>query len=134
MSTDFSSRLDQALDFAGVQSDPYGQTLKDLNEIVKAIRDKMNDGIAGDPIHVDIEPGFNATIGQQLKIAIRIPHKGFRDFLFRAYVPESGYPVNLDLYGEQPLQCATKEELENEILKFVARIRDRMATYREYAQ
>jgi hypothetical protein len=59
---DLASRLDQALDFAAA-ADPYGQALQEVKRIAKAIQDKLNDGLPGDPIRVEVEAGFRASLG-----------------------------------------------------------------------
>lgn len=74
-SGNFASRLDQALDFSAAAADPYGQTLSQVKDIAKAIEAKLNDGLADSPLRVEVEPGFRATIGQQLNIVLRIPAK-----------------------------------------------------------
>ena len=86
-----------------------------------------------DPIKIEIKPGFQATIGQQQTVVVRIPEKSYRDTLFRAYIPIDGMPVTLDLYGEEPEVCQNDAELETRILDFLGKIKDRMASYREYA-
>jgi hypothetical protein len=130
---DFANRLNQTLDFTAAATDPYGQTLSEIKGVAKAIEAKLNDGLAGDPIRIEIEPGFRGSLGQQLNIVLRIPAKQYRDTLFRAYVPDQGAPIHLDLYGERPEPCQTLQELEDKVLAFLNRLRDRMTTYRDYA-
>ena len=135
MSTDsFDRQLDLALNFSTIANDPFGQSYEALKEIAGSIERKLNDGLPDATIKVEIEPGFQAEIGQQLRINIRIPGKQFRDTLFRAYIPAGGMPVLLDLYGEEPEKCSDLGELEQKILEFLLRLKDRMASYRDYAR
>jgi hypothetical protein len=128
----FDSRLKQALDFSS--GDPYSTSYEWLKEIARSIEGQLNSGLPEpESIVVDLEPGFQANIGQQLRVVIRIPKKQFRDTLFRAYIPTDGLPIYLDLYSEEPEQCASREELEQKVLGFLQRIRDRMVSYRDYA-
>jgi hypothetical protein len=135
MSIDYFDRqLDQRLDFSTVASDPYGQSYEALKQIAGSIERKLNDGLPESPIKVEIEPGFQANMGQQLRVNIRIPTKQFRDTLFRAYIPVDGMPILLDLYGEEPEKCSDPQELQDKVLEFLLRLKDRMASYRDYAR
>jgi hypothetical protein len=60
--------------------------------------------------------------------------KQFRDTLFRAYIPVGGLPIYLDLGGEEPVKCESIEQLQNCVLDFLKMIKDRMASYRDYAR
>src|SRR5438309_11111212 len=126
----FESRIKQALDFSS--SDRYRESYEWLKEIARSIQEQLNGGATG-PIAVEIEPGFQASMGQQLRVIIRIEKKQFRDTLFRAYVPGDGLPIHLDLYGEEPEACGSRDELEERVLEFLSRIKDRMVSYRDYA-
>jgi hypothetical protein len=134
MATNFDRELDQALDFSTPASAPYGQSYEALKQIAGSIERKLNDGLQGTPIKVEIEPGFQARMGQQLRVNVRIPSKQFRDTLFRAYIPDDGVPIYLDLYGEEPERCSNSQELQEKILDFLRRIKERMASYRDYAR
>ncbi len=135
MSVDsFDRQLDKALDFAATANDPFGKSYEELKQITNSIERKLNNGLPGDPIKVEIEPGFQATMGQQQRVIIRIPAKNYRDTLFRAYIPTGGMPIHLDLYGEEPERCGDLPELQHKILDFLGQIKDRMASYREYAR
>ena len=135
MSTEsFEHQLNQAIDFSTIASDPYGKSYEELKQIAGSIERKLNDGLLGAPIKVEIEPGFQASSGQQLRVNVRIPSKQFRDTLFRAYIPADGMPITLDLYGEEPERCGDLEELQQKVLDFLLRLKDRMASYRDYAR
>ena len=135
MSTDdFSSKLDEALGLDESSSEAYQPSLVPLRRIVEAIEGRMNQGLPEKRIHLDVMPGFQAHLGQQFKVVLRIPTKQFQDSLFRVYLPSDDGPVNLDLYGDEPVACADDEELENRILEFLAKIKGRMGQYRQYAK
>src|ERR1700693_109849 len=130
----FDRQLDQVLDFSTIGSDPYSKSYEGLKQIVGSIERKLNDGLQGALTKVEMEPGFQANMGQQLRVNVRIPSKHFRDTLFRAYVPTDGLPIHLDLYGEVPARCDNLQEVQQEVLDFIGRIKDRMASYRDYAR
>lgn len=130
----FDSRLDQAIDFSAAASDPYGQSYEALKQIADSLQRKLNQGFPAEAIKVEIEPGFQANMGQQLRVNVRIPDKNFRDTLFRAYIPQDGVPIYLDLYGEEPDRCDSEQELQEKVLDFLRRIRERMTSYRDYAR
>jgi hypothetical protein len=127
----FDNRLKQALDFS--VSDPYTESYEWLKEIAASIQGQLNSGLRNPGIVVELEPGFQAIMGQQVRVIVRIPMKQYRDTLFRAYIPADGLPIQLDLYGEEPEPCRSREELEQKVIDFLRRIKDRMVSYRDYA-
>lgn len=135
MSTDdFSSKLDEALGLDQSPSDAYRSRLEALRGIVEAIENHMNQDFPEQRIYLDVVPGFQAYLGQQFKVVLRIPAKQFQDSLFRVYLPSDDGPVHLDLYGDEPVACVDDDELENRILEFLTAIKDRMGQYRQYAE
>lgn len=130
---DFQRRLDETLDFSSLASDPYGKSYEELEGIARSIERKLTEG-QEESIKVDIVPGFHANMGQQLRVIVRIPAKQFQDTLFRAYIPEMGMPIYLDLYGEEPERCEDFQELQGKVLDFLGRIKERIASYRNYAR
>lgn len=76
---------------------------------------------------VRVEPGHLLKLGQQLNVVITVHRLGFREVLFRAYVPENGFPVSLDFFGEQPVPCRDRQELEAAIVRL---LQDRNVTTR----
>jgi len=134
MPTDnFDRQLDQAIDFSATANDPFGQSYDQLKQIAGSIERKLNKGLPGTPVKIEIEPGFQANMGQQLRVIVRIPDKQFRDTLFRAYIDDDGV-IHLDLYGEEPVRCNSQQELQDEIIRFLQGIKERMASYRDYAK
>ena len=118
----FEQRLDEALSrLNNTAVDDFTRVLKKLKDIASALQRRLTKGIAPNQIVVSIAPGFQVNIGQQMNCTIRVPTKNFTDILFRAYVPAQGYPVGLDLVGEELLPCGTEVELENNIIQFLAR-------------
>ena len=111
----------------------YQASFDSLKEITNAIQERLNEGLQGDPISVDLEPGFQAKMGRQLNVKLRIPAKNFQDGLFRAYIPENGTPIQLDLYGDELRVCKDVDELQDALMAFIEEIKDRIVTYRSYA-
>lgn len=97
-------------------SSGYEEALKKLREIASGIEESL-----GDPFVARIEPGYRVNQGQQFKLAIRLKDPEFSDFLFRAYVPPDGFPVTLDLFGDEHPACADVSELEAKLLEFLGK-------------
>ena len=125
----FKQRLAK-LDLDEVPTPAYETSLNGLKEITDAIQERFNRGLQGDPIHVDVEPGFQAQMSRQLNVKLRFPDKNYQDGLFRAYIPDKGTPVQLDLYGEDLKECNDDDELQDALMVFIAKIKDRIVTYR----
>jgi len=107
-----------------------------LDEYVGALGSNMSEGLEAGRLLMVVEPGYLLNIGQQLNVVVRVPGLGVEDVLFRAYIPPTGFPVNLDLYDAEPVACADEDALGEAILQFVAQpaVRNRLATLREMAQ
>lgn len=92
----------------------YEEALQKLRDIAAGIQESL-----GEPFVVRIEPGYRVNQGQQFKLAIRLKDPEYSDFLFRAYVPPAGFPVTLDLFGEEHPACADVAGLEAKLLEFL---------------
>jgi hypothetical protein len=55
--------------------------------------------------------GFVTNLGQEWRIVVRSAAGGPEQVLLRAHVPLQGYPVKLDLYEEQLVDCPGEAEL-----------------------
>ena len=88
-----------------------------IEEAAKAIEELYKDS----KMNVDVELGFKTNLGQQMNVVVYIDPIKFRDVLFRAYIPIDGFPVSLDLFGEELQTCKDDEELQGEIIKFIKR-------------
>lgn len=114
---DFAARLAAAVPTGDAGTAGYAEVLGRLRSAAEVITRELG---AGDLL-LRIEPGFQANIGQQLSMVTVIPSRNYRDVLFRAYVPVEGYPVQLDLFGEELVPCGSLKELDEQVLKFVQR-------------
>ena len=126
---DFAARLAAAVPTGDAGTAGYVEVLGRLRSAAEVITRELG---AGDLL-LRIEPGFQANIGQQLSMVTVIPSRNYRDVLFRAYVPVEWYPVQLDLLGEELVPCRSREELDDQALKFVQRpeIQSRLAMLAE---
>jgi len=80
-----------------------------------------------DQAQVTVEPGHRTRLGQQYNVVLRLLAQNFRDVMFRAYIPTTGFPVSLDLFGEDVTVCPDRARLEQELLMFTAeQIRPRL--------
>lgn len=131
--SNFNNRLN-SIDLTQSSNTEFSKSYQALRNIADSIQDKLNSGLTDAPIHIEIEPGFHSSKGRQLKLVLRIPDKSFRTGFFRAYIPDDGFPIYLDLYGEEPEKCDTIEELEDHVIEFLNQTKDNMLSYREYAR
>jgi hypothetical protein len=107
------TRIHQALE-ARPPSEAYQEAYDMLSTAAQAIEEVgiVNGGM------ITVEPGHLVNLGQQYNVVLSIPGKSFRDVLFRAYMPTNGFPVTLDLFGEDPVTCDTSDALEVELVRF----------------
>ncbi|KYG03629.1 hypothetical protein BE21_50715 [Sorangium cellulosum] len=97
-------------------SKAYSEVLHKLRALAAAIEESLKP----DAIEVRIEPGYRVNLGQQYTFVVRVPKAGLRDVLLRAYVPVDGFPVGLDLFDGQQRRCTNLDEIETEIIGFLA--------------
>jgi hypothetical protein len=64
--------------------------------------------------------GFVTSLGQEWRIVIQSASGGPEQILLRAHVPQSGYPVKLDLYEEQLTDCPDEPALRSELKRALA--------------
>lgn len=112
------NQFEKALEGA-LESEPEDTTFDTvvalLQEVANGIRAAIfrND----ERVEVRVEPGFLVNMGQQLNLVIVID--GFRDTLFRAYVPMDGFPVTLDLFGDEGVVCKSESKLRTSLISFL---------------
>lgn len=63
-------------------------------------------------------PGFVTNLGQECRIVLRSPGS-VEHILFRAHVPASGFPVRLDLYEEDLVECRDQDTLRERLKEFL---------------
>lgn len=110
--------------------DQFELAQKDLDRVREAIQD----GIFGDSeAKVKLEPGFRTNFGLQIKMDVHTATNTYT--LFRASIPETGYPIRLDLYGEELEQVDNAAQLEERVFKFLSEPQTRatMQTLRRYS-
>jgi len=133
----FEKRIDKIL--SSLDANTIGTGYEQSKSRLRGICDKIEAGLCKDAkkaIVVSLQPGFQANMGQQLNIVVEIPERHYQDTLFRAYVPLTGQPVQLDFYGEEPTKAETLEEMEDAILEFLNKpeIKSRLNDYRGLAK
>src|SRR5580704_6965308 len=96
---------------------PYDEAVTTLEKAAGGLQQFLSPG--SDAVQVRLEPSSRVNLGDQYRMVIRIPSQGFNDVLFRAYVPEDGFPVTLDLFDDEAPTCPDVAALEQEIVKFV---------------
>jgi hypothetical protein len=131
------------LDFDDPVTNEYLDALVHLRKNVAALQDRLNNGInpsrfAGvkgvyyskTPIYVEPIPGIEGKMGRRWDVRLRV--RELQDTLFTAYIGDHG-KIYLDLYGEDLTECASNDELDDELINFIVSIKDRLITYRNYA-
>lgn len=94
----------------------FKKALDDMNAVVNSIRQLFG---SRNEISVALEPGYQVIDGQQFNVIIAIPSAQFQRTLFRAYIPETGYPVTLDLNGDETVLCDSPGVLGEQVAKFI---------------
>lgn len=133
----FEKRIDRIL--TSLDTGESGTAYEETKSKLRKICDRIEAGLRGGAkkaLVVSLQPGFQATMGQQLNVVVEIPERHFQDTLFRAYVPLAGQPIQLDFYGEEPTETQTLEEMEDAIIEFLNRpeIKGRLNDYRSLAR
>jgi hypothetical protein len=64
-----------------------------------------------------------------MNVTVKTAQRATDDVLFRAYIPLTGDRAALDFFGDQPVQCQTVDEMQNQIVGFLAQpeVRARLA-------
>ena len=125
---EFKRKIKETLE-SGVFGEEHTIPRRVLKEAIEATVEAYKD----QGLRLVIEPGFETELGRQLNVVVRIDSIQFRDVLFRAYVPSSGFPVSLDLFGENVRTCQDEKELRAAILEFIGR-KDVSLRIRELAE
>ena len=110
--------------------DDFEAAQRDLDQIREAIQDGV---FSATPAQVKLEPGFRTNFGLQIKMDVHTATNTYT--LFRANVPETGYPIRLDLYGEELEQVDDAKQLEERVFKFLSEPQTKatLQTLRRYA-
>ena len=130
----FKDRLRETLGNAA-EPTAFGAALDDLKSIAASLEDLLNERFADRPIEIRPDLGFEARIGRQVNVRVAIPKRQFQECLFRVYIPSSGYPVQVDLFGEELVACPDRDQVQGLLLDFLARpaTQDRLRQVRDYA-
>ena len=126
----FEKKVGEILDLKP-EEQPYSQATRALEGVAKAVQAQLG----AEATRVTVEPGYQVKTGQQFKVVVAIPSRNFQDVLFRAYVPPTGFPVSLDLYGEEPVRCQDEAALQDQLLQFLARaeVKSRLGMLKQMA-
>ena len=98
---------------------PEDERYTEATDVLERFAEALEAQLVPGEIRVMVEPGYQVQMGQQLNVVVAIEARNFRDVLFRAYVPMTGFPVSLDLYGEDAVRCDDETQLADEILQFM---------------
>ncbi len=130
MSKSFAKKFAESLGQA--QKPGFREAYDTLRGIADGIRKTLSAGKKKGVV-VDLEPGYATNLGQQFRVRLRVPARGWDQNLFRAYIPPDGFPISLDLDGEQPVTCPDAASLEQAVLDFLRKpeIDGRLTVLRE---
>lgn len=69
-----------------------------------------------------LERGMLVTMGQEWRVKLRATQRNYEQILLRAYVSVKGYPVMLDLYEEDMIECKREATLRRHLKEFLKSI------------
>lgn len=67
-----------------------------------------------------LERGYVVNIGQEFKVSLVRTDNQYKLVLLRAYVPPKDFPVYLDSYGDEMIECTALLDLKRELGKFLS--------------
>ena len=78
--------------------------------------------------HCELERGYLVAYGQEFRTTLIRGDNGYKLVLLRAYVPLDDYPVMLDTYAEEMVECKNLPQLKEELTKFLrlSHVRDQI--------
>jgi hypothetical protein len=85
-----------------------------LNEFCAAIREYTDQ-----KLECWLIPGFSVNLGQEWRVMLKPWSRDYEHILLRAYVPLSGFPTSLDLYGENLNTCSSEAILRKNLANFL---------------
>ncbi len=126
----FQDKVKAALDF----QTPIDHMWQDrLRLIVQSIQDYIN---VAHPnmVYIEVVPdGAGGLYGRQFSVILKIPNKQYQEKLFRTYICSDDKPIFLDFWGDDLIECKTNDALENHILEFLSKIKQKMSEYLRFA-
>ena len=72
-------------------------------------------------VNCRLVPGFATNLGQEWRVVMRAAGGGPEQVLLRAYIAPRGFPVQLDLYDEDLVECVDEDHLHQALLEFSRR-------------
>ena len=66
-----------------------------------------------------LERGYLVNMGQEWRVKIRATRRSYEQILLRAYISSSGYPIMIDLYEEDMIECKTPLSLRKRLKEFL---------------
>lgn len=89
----------------------YKEVLKKLRETADVVEHVLSEGAQGD-VTVEIVQGQRTNDGLEHRMVVRSQSHGISDFLIRAYVPISGYPVTFDSVDDEDAVYRSAADLD----------------------
>ena len=114
----------------------HNAVLKIFSDFAKAIEEFGNSSILAErlgltedqnfPLTADmprvtcvLECGMLVNMGQEWRVKLRATRRNYEQILLRAYIPVHGYPVMLDLYEEDMIECTNETILRRRLTDFL---------------
>jgi len=67
----------------------------------------------------ELERGYIVALGQEFRVTLLRADNGYKLVLLRAYIPLLDFPVMLDTYAEQMIECRDLAGLKRELAAFL---------------
>ncbi len=67
-----------------------------------------------------LERGLLVNMGQEWRVKLSATQRNYEQILLRAYVSVKGYPVMLDLYEEDMIECKREATLRRHLKEFLS--------------
>ena len=100
------------------QTTDFEENIKAVEDLAKGIEKDLNDN---GEMAIDVQWGYEVDLGQQFNVLLRVSKVNFQEILFRVYLPLSGSDIYLDLYDDEPVKCANRDEMFERSYSFLER-------------
>jgi hypothetical protein len=99
-------------------TDRFREVLGMLRDTASVVEEFLRRGTSAD-VSVEVVQGQRADDGLEHRVVVRAPSHGVSDYLLRAYVPLSGYPVVIDSVEEDDVAYRDAKALQGALVELV---------------
>ena len=139
--SDFADQLESVLGTPS-GSPGFDRSLRGVRDIAGGLKQYLNRGLKTSEVWVSPRTRFRTGLGTAVDIQVGVEDRRDETLLsgpqalFRVYIPDDGTPLWLDLFGEDPEECGTVDELKTRVLDYLKlpEVRGHLATLRELGE